>query len=110
MRRPPPEYPGYFELESINQINKTIYEVQQDFNPLLKIRGYLFSMADNTVNSKTSLKVLRQTFPEYTFTNIIPRNVDLKDASMNKQDIFAYNPKCVGAEAYQRVIKEVFNA
>ncbi len=102
--------PGYFELESINQINKTIYEVQQNFNPLLKIRGYLFSMADNTVNSKTSLKILRQTFPEYTFTNIIPRNVDLKDASMNKQDIFAYNPKCVGAEAYERVIKEAFNA
>lgn len=102
--------PGYFELESINQINKTIYEVQQNFNPQLKIRGYLYGMADNTVISKTSLKVLRQTFPEYTFNNIVPRNVDLKDASMNKQDIFAYNPKSIGAEAYARVIEEVFNA
>lgn len=102
--------PGYFELESINQINKTIYEVQQNFNSLLKIRGYLFGMADNTVNSKTSLKILRQTFPEYTFNNIIPRNVDLKDASMSKQDIFAYNAKSVGAEAYNRIIQEVFNA
>lgn len=100
--------PGYFELESINQINKTIYEVQQNFNPYLKIRGYLFSMADNTVNSKTSLRVLRQTFPEYTLKNIVPRNVDLKDASMNKQDVFAYNSKSVGAQAFQRVIEEVF--
>lgn len=101
--------PGYFELESINQINKTIYEVQQNFNKDLAIRGYLFGMADNTINSKTSLKILRQAYPEYTLTNIVPRNVDLKDASMNRQDIFAYNSKSIGAEAYDRVIEEVFN-
>ncbi len=101
--------PGYFELESINQINKTIYEAQQNFNPDLKIKGYMFGMADNTVNSKTSLKILRQAYPEYLLNNIVPRNVDLKDASMNKQDIFIYNPKSIGAEAYGRVIEEVFN-
>src|SRR5215204_1576962 len=51
--------PGYFELESINQMNMTVHEVKQDFNASLRIKGYLFCMGDNTVNSKTSLKILR---------------------------------------------------
>ena len=34
--------PGYFELDSITQITKTIFGVQDIFNPNLQLRGYLF--------------------------------------------------------------------
>jgi chromosome partitioning protein len=102
-----PVSPGYFELESIIQINKTIYEIQQ-INPNLTIAGYLFTQGDNTTNSKVSLKVLRQTYPEYALTNIIPKNVDARDASASKMDIFTYNHKALAAEAYMRVIQEVY--
>jgi chromosome partitioning protein len=100
--------PGYFELNSTVQIGKTVKEVQQFFNPNLKLRGFLFTMSDPTINSKTSLKLLRQAYPEHVLTTIIPKNVDLKDASFNKQDIFAYSPQSRAAEAYQRLIEEVF--
>ncbi len=100
--------PGYFELESTIQIGKTIKEVQDNFNALLKLRGFLFTMSDPTVNSKTSIKILRQTYPDHVFNTIIPRNVDLKDASFNKQDIFKYAPKSSAAQAYQRLIEEIF--
>ena len=100
--------PGYFELESTIQIGKTISEVRQNFNPGLKMRGFLFTMADPTVNSRTSIKLLRQTYPDQVLDTIVPRNVDLKDASFNKQDIFAYAPKSTAAQAYQRLIEEVF--
>jgi chromosome partitioning protein len=102
-----PVSPGYFELETIIQINKTIFEIQQ-INPNLAIAGYLFTQGDNTTNSKISLKVLRQTYPEYALTNIIPKNVDARDASASKMDIFTYNHKAVAAEAYMRVIQEVY--
>jgi chromosome partitioning protein len=102
-----PVSPGGFELESIIQINKTIHEIQQ-INTSLKIAGYLFAMGDNTTNSKVSLKVLRQTYPEYALSNIIPKNVDARDASTARMDIFTYKPKSLAAEAYQRVIKEVY--
>ncbi len=100
--------PGYFELESTIQIGKTIKEVQDNFNAMLKLRGFLFTMSDPTVNSKTSIKILRQTYPEHVLNTIIPRNVDLKDASFNKKDVFAYAPKSSAAQAYQRLIEEVF--
>ena len=100
--------PGYFELESTIQISKTIKEVQDWFNSALRLRGFLFTMSDPTINSQTSLKLLRQTYPEHVLTTIIPRNVDLKDASFNKKDVFAYAPRSKAAEAYERLIAEVF--
>jgi chromosome partitioning protein len=102
-----PVSPGFFELESIIQINKTIFEIQQ-INTNLKIAGYLFTMGDNTTNSKISLKVLRQTYPEYALSNIVPKNVDARDASTARMDLFSYNPKALAAEAYNRVIQEVY--
>ena len=65
-------------------------------------------MSDPTINSKTSLKLLRQTYPDNVLQTIIPRNVDLKDASFNKTDVFAYAPRSRAAEAYQRLVTELF--
>jgi chromosome partitioning protein len=100
--------PGYFELDSIVQISKTIEEVQEYFNPHLKLKGYLFTMSDPTLNSKTSLKILRQTYTGSVFDTVIPRNTDLRDAHFNKQDIFSFNPASKSAEAYDRLIEELF--
>lgn len=101
--------PGYFELDSIVQINKTIQEVIEFFNPELELEGYLFTMSDPTINSRTSLKLLRQTYTDDVLTTVIPRNTDLRDAHFNKLDIFSYNPRSKGALAYAKLIKELFH-
>lgn len=101
--------PGYFELESTIQITRTIGEVRSYFNPDLTLRGFLFTMNDPTINSKNSLLLLRQTYPEQVLNTVIPRNVDLKDANMAKQDIFSYDPSSKAALAYQQLIQELFS-
>lgn len=100
--------PGYFEIDSIAQLNRTLAEVREFYRPELQLLGYLFTKSDPTINSRTSLKILRQTYTDKVCKTVIPRNVDLKDASFNKQDIFAYNPKSKGAQAYKRLIGELF--
>jgi chromosome partitioning protein len=100
--------PGYFELDSIVQINKTIQEVIELFNPHLQLAGYLFTMSDPTINSRTSLKLLRQTYTNDVLKTVIPRNTDLRDAHFNKTDIFSYAPKSKGAAAYAALIKELY--
>lgn len=100
--------PGYFELDSVIQLWKTIAEVKEYFNRALRIRGLLFTMSDPTINSKTSLKILRQTYPEHVLQTVIPRNTDLRDAHFNKQDIFTFAPQSKAAEAYNRLIGELF--
>lgn len=100
--------PGYFELDSIVQLWKTIAEVKEYFNRHLSVCGLLFTMSDPTLNSKTSLKILRQTYPEHVLQTIIPRNTDLRDAHFNKQDVFSFAPQSKAAEAYARLIVELF--
>lgn len=100
--------PGYFELDSIVQISKTIDEVQSIFNPDLELLGFLFTMSDPTINTTTSLRLLRQTYTDRVFATIIPRNVDIRDAHFQKQDIFAFNPRAKSAQAYDKLIKELF--
>lgn len=99
--------PGYFELDSTKEIQKSIKEVQVNFNPNLKVKGFLFTMADSTINSRESLKILRQTYTGDVLTTVIPRNTDLRDASFNHQDIFTFNDKSTGAQAYSKLIREL---
>lgn len=101
--------PGYFELDSIVQISKTIKEVRELFNPFLELAGFLFTMSDPTVNSKTSLQILRQTYTSSVLNTVIPRNTDLRDAHFQKRDIFSFSPKSPAAFAYNKLIAELFN-
>jgi chromosome partitioning protein len=101
--------PGYFELDSIVQISKTVKEVQEIFNPSLQILGFLFTMAEPTINTRTSLQVLRQTYTGSVLNTVIPRNVDIRDAHFNRQDIFSSSPHSKAAQAYMRLIHELFD-
>ena len=100
--------PGYFELDSIIQISKTIEEVQAIFNPTLELFGFLFTMSDPTINTSTSLALLRHNYDGKVFSTIIPRNVDIRDAHFQKQDIFGFNPHAKAAHAYTKLITELF--
>lgn len=101
--------PGYFELDSIVQISRTIAEVREFFNPDLKLAGFLFTMSDPTINAKTSLQLLRQTYPSEVLRTVVPRNTDLRDAHFNKEDIFTFNSNAAAAHAYNKLIAELFH-
>lgn len=101
--------PGYFELDSIVQIDKTIVKVREEFNPSLELLGMLFNLSDNTNATTASLQLLRQTYPNKVFYTIIPRNTDIKEAQLSKKDIFTFNNKANAAIAYRNLIKEVFD-
>ena len=66
-------------------------------------------MADSTVNSRTSLQILRQTYTGSVLNTVIPRNTDLRDAHFNRQDVFSFNPKSPAALAYTKLIGELFD-
>jgi chromosome partitioning protein len=100
--------PGYFELDSLVQLEKVLKEVREYFNPNLALLGYLFTMSDPTINTTTSLQLLRQTYTSKVLHTIIPRNVDLRDAHFNKTDIFSFAKSSKAAKAYEKLIREIF--
>src|SRR5438045_4504383 len=100
--------PGYFELDSIKQISKTLGDVKTFFNPGLSLLGYLFTMSDPTLNTSTSLQIMRQTYTDQVMKTVIPRNTDIRDAHFNKKDIFSFNSQAKSALAYDKLIHELF--
>ena len=100
--------PGYFELDSLVQLSKTLEEVREFFNADLRLLGYLFTMSEPTINTSVSLQILRQAYTHQVLKTVIPRNTDLRDAHFQKQDIFAFNPRAKAALAYDKLIREVF--
>jgi chromosome partitioning protein len=100
--------PGYFELDSIDQIADTIRETKREYNPGLELIGLLFTMTDQTISTSTSLALLKQAYPTLLLPCHIPRNTDVKDAHYSQQDIFTFNPKAYAAIAYDKLIHELF--
>ena len=100
--------PGYFELDSLVQLSKTLEEVREYFNSNLELLGYLFTMSEPTINTSSSLGLLRQTYTDRVFETVIPRNTDLRDAHFQKTDIFSFSPRSKAAFAYNKLIREVF--
>jgi chromosome partitioning protein len=100
--------PGYFELDSLVQLSKTLDEVREYFNPSLALLGYLFTMSEPTIATSASLQILRQTYTSQVLKTIIPRNTDLRDAHFEKKDIFSFNHRAKAALAYDKLIHEIF--
>jgi chromosome partitioning protein len=65
-------------------------------------------MSDPTINTSTSLQILRQTYTDKVLKTIIPRNTELRDAHFQKQDIFSFNPHAKAALAYNKLLNELF--
>jgi chromosome partitioning protein len=101
--------PGYFELDSTVQLGKSIQNVREYFNPDLKLAGFVFTMSEPTINSATSLKILRQTYTDDVLNTVIPKNVDIREAHFKQQDIFAYSPNSKSAKAYTNLIEELYS-
>jgi len=101
--------PGYFELDSIAQIRKTLNDVQSWYNQNLSLAGFLFTKSDPTINSRTSLEILRKTYADAVFKTVIPQNTDLRDAHFNKKDVFTFNSKSPSSRAYSKLITELFD-
>jgi chromosome partitioning protein len=100
--------PGYFELDSIVQISDTLMQIRENFNPDLRLAGFLFTMSDATIASKQSLQVLRQTYTDTVFRTIIPKNTAVKEAHFKKKDIFSYDASSAAANAYSKLVAEMF--
>lgn len=100
--------PGYFELDSIVQLQKTIVRVQRNFNPSLVLRGILLNKSDPTNSTKFALNALRETYGSLVFQTVIPRNTAIKEAHIKKTDIFSYDEKAYAAIAYDNLLTELF--
>lgn len=98
---------GVFALKGLERLTDTIEQVQQVFNPELKIKGILCTLYDHTNVARDVVKSLRDHFGALVYETTIPKNVKVEEAHSRQLSVLAYDPESRGARAYQAWLKEV---
>ena len=98
----------YYALEGMGQLLKTIELIRTHLKADLEILGAVITMFDKRTRlSDDVMNELYQYFPDRIFRSVIPRTVRLAEAPSFGQSIFHYDPRGMGAKAYERLAREV---
>ena len=98
----------FYALEGLGQLMNTVFLVQANLNPGLKIEGVVLTMFDGRTNlSIQVVEEVKRYFRNKVYRTIIPRNVRLSEAPSHGKPIIIYDPKSKGAEVYSELAKEV---
>lgn len=100
----------YFAMEALAAILSSISNVQKDWNPKLKIEGFLLTMYD----ARTSLAVeisseVRKLFKENTFLVSIPRNQSISESQARQMPVTSFRPSSQGSTSYFALAREVID-
>jgi len=97
----------YLAIKGLQTILNLIEKLRKSLVPQLKIRGFLFTMFNRTVVSKSIIEQIRQQYGNLVFETLIRQNVRISEASALKKDIFSYDAQSAGAEDYLNLSKEL---
>lgn len=98
----------FYALEGLSQLVNTIKLVKKHINPQLEIEGVVLTMFDGRTNlSLQVVEEVKRFFTGKVHKVIIPRNVRLGEAPSHGLPISLYDPKCIGAESYLNLGKEI---
>lgn len=98
----------YYALEGLGQLLETIELVRQHLKPELRVLGAVLTMYDHrTLLSRGVMEDLNKYFPGKILKTVVPRNVRLAEAPSYGQPILNYDPDSTGAEAYEKLAKEI---
>lgn len=97
----------YFALEGVRQLMNTIALVKKNYNSGLELEGVLLTMCDLRNNLAVEVKAeVENSFGNYVFNTMIPRNVKLAEAPGFSKTIYEYDKTAVGAIMYKRLADE----
>ncbi len=98
----------YFALEGLTQLLNTVKIVKRSLNPFLEVEGVVLTMYDGRTNlSVQVMEEVKKFFKNKVYTTIIPKNVRLGEAPSFGLPISKYDPRCLGAQTYFELAKEV---
>lgn len=98
----------YMPLDGVAQLLETIKAVQKRLNKRLKIGGVIITIYDSRRSlDKEVVELIRSRFKEETYETVVKYNSRLAEAPTFGKDIFDYDIKSPGAEAYSAIADEL---
>ncbi len=98
-----------YSLEGVAELISIVKRVKKSSNRNLQIMGIVFTMVDTKLKvNREVMRAIKSKFPADLFFNAeIPRNVRLTEAPSHGEPIMYYDPGSKGADAYERLSKEI---
>ncbi|PWK21640.1 cellulose biosynthesis protein BcsQ [Arcicella aurantiaca] len=105
-----PLQPEASALYGVDSLFNRIYEVREESNPTLIVKGILFTMVtENTLVHKQMMDYVKTEYKHIPIFNIfIERATIIQQSQVAQQDIFSYSPKSPVAQQYAELAKEFF--
>ena len=100
----------YFAMEALAAILSSISNIQNQWNPDLKIEGFLLTMYDARTQLGTEIaSEVRKLFKENTFLVSIPRNQSVSESQAKQIPVTSFRPTSQGSIAYFGLAREVID-
>ena len=100
----------FFALEGLSQLMNTVRIVKRNLNPGLEVEGVVLTMYDARTNlSYQVMEEVRNFFKSKVYSTVIPRNIRLGEAPSFGLPVIKYDAKCLGAESYMKLAKELLH-
>lgn len=97
----------YFALEGLSQMMNTIKLVKKFLRPAIEVEGVVITLYDGRAKlSKGVVGEIEKVFGDKVYQTKIPRNVRLAEAPSYGKPVSDYDPKCAGAQAYEKLAEE----
>ena len=97
-----------YSLNEVVRILKHMKLVKNNYNSKLKIEGILLTMYEaRTKSGFYTKKILLKEFPNDLFSFVIPKNVEVSEATFHNKPILLYNSEAKSSIAYLKLADEV---
>lgn len=98
----------YFALEGLSQMMNTVKLVKKFLRPAIEVEGVVITLYDGRSKlSKGVVAEIEKVFGSKVYNTKIPRNVRLAEAPSYGKPVAQYDPKCAGAQAYEKLSEEL---
>lgn len=99
-----------YSVNEVNRFMEHISFIKAKYNPKLQVEGLLLTMYEN--NTKASFlakKLILEKYPNSVLNLVIPKNVEVSEASFYNKPILLFNPNAKSSKAYERLADELIN-
>ena len=100
-------------LYSVNEVSRFMDHIdfiKEKYNSKLQVEGLLLTMYErNTKASFLAKKLILEKYPNLVFSLVIPKNVEISEASFYKKSILQFNPNAKSSIAYEKLAEELIN-
>jgi len=97
-----------YSLNEVVRILKHMKLIKNNHNSKLKVEGILITMYEaKTRSAFYTKKILMKEFPNYLFSIVIPKNVEVAESTFHNKPIIEFNPNSKSAIAYNNLADEI---